>query len=371
MSDERILKRIEAWEAAGLIDADAAARLREHETTAADDAAGPARGLLASFGPVPTIAEVFAYLGGGFILAAWYTLVGAQVSGTDEDWPTLAAMTGVVAVIAIVLGVALRGRGAQPGRGAGVLFAVGVANVAAVGYYLGTPVLPLYASDRLAVAALGALATAMTLRRLHAGLLTQATLVGAIAGLAAAVSGAIATHSSGWAGAARTGIVVDLVIWALAALFVGIVALLESRRTGADAARRLALTRFGAGFIAVVASAATLMRSGEINSFTYDRFLEPWTAELGIVLVSLGILALAIRRGATPYLYPAALGIVIALTDANSRYVADQAGTGVALLIEGVVLLFAGFGADRIRRRLSAAPVAAVDGPQAEAPSIG
>src|SRR3990172_4831559 len=105
---------------------------------------------------------------------------------------------------------------------------------------------------------------------------------------------------------------------------------------------------------AVVATAGILMSRVGGGWVGGPGMLEAWHAELATALVSLVILALAIRRGATAYLYPAALGIVIALTHLNSWYVADQVGAGVALLVEGIVLLLGGLGAQRLRRQMVA-----------------
>ena len=61
----------------------------------------------------------------------------------------------------------------------------------------------------------------------------------------------------------------------------------------------------------------------------------------------------AFRRDATAYIYPAALGLIIALSDANVSYLSG--GTEVALLVEGLILLGVGLAADRLRRRIGAA----------------
>ena len=78
-----MLDRIDAWERLGLIDGSIAARLRsaeaEHPGLArladvSETAPGRPRRASASatdiLGPGPTVAEMFAYLGGGFLLAA-------------------------------------------------------------------------------------------------------------------------------------------------------------------------------------------------------------------------------------------------------------------------------------------------------------
>jgi hypothetical protein len=58
----------------------------------------------------------------------------------------------------------------------------------------------------------------------------------------------------------------------------------------------------------------------------------------------------AFRRDATSFIYAAALGLLIALTDFNVTYLSNS--TEVALLIEGLILLAVGVVADRLRRRI-------------------
>src|SRR6267142_2559388 len=76
MSDQ-ILSRIDAWQAAGLIDGPTAERLRAAESSAAAPDArrdNPLQAASAMFGPPVTIVELFAYVGAGFLLAAWHVL---------------------------------------------------------------------------------------------------------------------------------------------------------------------------------------------------------------------------------------------------------------------------------------------------------
>ena len=58
----------------------------------------------------------------------------------------------------------------------------------------------------------------------------------------------------------------------------------------------------------------------------------------------------AFRRDATSFIYAAALGLMIALSDFNLTYLSDT--TEAALLFEGLILLAVGFAADRLRRRI-------------------
>jgi hypothetical protein len=68
MANDEVLQRIAAWEAAGLINADTAQRLRAAEAAAdvppgTPAAAMPAQAVSSFFGPIPTIAELFGYVG--------------------------------------------------------------------------------------------------------------------------------------------------------------------------------------------------------------------------------------------------------------------------------------------------------------------
>lgn len=357
MSDPRVLDRIAAWEAGGLIDAETAERLRAHEAAAVEPAR-PAASVLSAFGPTPTIAEAFAYVGGGFILAAWYTLVSTQAAVFGPELPAWGFATGFVALVTIALGLAIRGRGPRHGRATGVLFAVGVANIGMAVQDVLRATLGLFDPELWVLTAFCAMLAAAILRRVQAGLLTQGSLITAILVLTWAVDEYLAPFGS------RAGMLQELAIWLLGAVALGVLGLVESRGD-LDAGRRAALSRFAAGMTAVIATSGILISR---SSWSYPvAEVEAWLVELGIALVSAVVLGLAIRRGAAAYLYPAALGFVIALTHMNSEYIADQVGMGVALLIEGVVLVGAGLGAQRIRRLLLASGEGSAPTPEASA----
>jgi hypothetical protein len=61
----------------------------------------------------------------------------------------------------------------------------------------------------------------------------------------------------------------------------------------------------------------------------------------------------AFRRDATSFIYAAALGLILALTDFNVSYVSDS--PEVALVVEGLILLGVGVAADRLRSRVRGA----------------
>ncbi len=143
--------------------------------------------------------------------------------------------------------------------------------------------------------------------------------------------------------------------WLLVALLIGLLGLREAGHAAEDpgAARRAAVTRFWAGMVAIVGLATTLTQSGDDASGNYARILEPWIADLAILILAIVLIERAFRRGSTAYLLAGAIGLIVALTDFNLSYLAES--TYVGLLIEGVILLAVGFGADRLRRRLDRA----------------
>ena len=127
-----VLARIAAWEAAGLIDATTAERLRAAEADEPADAdrlasAAPAArptGVSSFFGPAVSLVEAFSYLGAGFVLAAWCALIGrvsGAAAGATRDWLLVAGMA-VPAAVFFVIGLVLHGRSARLSRAAGVAF---------------------------------------------------------------------------------------------------------------------------------------------------------------------------------------------------------------------------------------------------------
>jgi hypothetical protein len=191
MGDRAVIQRIGAWEAAGLIDAGLAARLRaaeeaqpERESGSSAETAGgrsrfaPAAGF---FGPAVTVAEMFSYLGGTFLLGAWYATLGRIAdAGSQPDLVWLlgsAATAGLLATIGIVLA---RGP-ARRQRAAGVMFIAAIANAAAAASFGGQLILQGDTNARLVIAGLVAVVVAVAFRRIHPAVLTQLGVLGAIA----------------------------------------------------------------------------------------------------------------------------------------------------------------------------------------------
>ena len=111
-------------------------------------------------------------------------------------------------------------------------------------------------------------------------------------------------------------------------------------------ASRAAVTRFWAGLLAVIGLATSISRSAPLANGDYGRVLEPIIGDIALLILSAILVERAFRRDATSYIYAAALGLIVALTDFNVSYLSDS--TSVALLVEGLILLGVGIGADRL-----------------------
>jgi hypothetical protein len=364
-----VTERIDAWQAAGLIDSPTADRLR------ADDAARvlaldstPAAGrsvdtpgqpdevrrpsaLASAFGPGVTIAEIFGYLGGVFLLASWVSLVGLGDSGT---WTAIGL--GIAAAAIGGLALLVRRRSARFGRAAGVGFFVSVDLV-------GCAVFLLLEDTGLGwqIAAMTGAATALGLatvyRTIHPGLLTQSAVVLGIVALAGASMGWLELQLFGESPtleAADTPLLRPVLVavgWAVTGLLLGLLGQAESRSERPGAAGRAALTRFAAGMTLVLGISTALFTSGPTADGGWDRLIPAVIGDAILVGVSLILLERAARRSASAFVYPAALGIIIAATDLNATYLAASS-PWFALLVEGAILLGAGLIADRFRRRI-------------------
>ena len=134
----------------------------------------------------------------------------------------------------------------------------------------------------------------------------------------------------------------------------GLLGLAEARHAGnpsdPTAASRAAVTRFWAGLLAVIGLSTSISRSAPTANGEFGRVLEPIIGDIALLILSAILVERAFRRDATSYIYAAALGLMVALTDFNLSYLSDS--TAAALLVEGLILLTVGFGADRLRRRV-------------------
>ena len=393
---DQVLERIAAWEAAGLIDAATAERLRAAEAAQSRREAGdtqlvesapPARrgpsSVASVFGPGVTIGEMFAYLGGAFLLGAFETFVVRSSAGIEgRSFLTLTIGMAVAAIALTACGLFLRRGDARRHRAAGVVFALAVVHIAAAvaagaeGSGFGWPAVGAIGAAVATLAAIG-------YRLLHPSLLTQVALLASATSFAGLLLSWLesvvvpqAVHSDFGDVVPPGGpdpivlVVVSAIWWLGLAVIVGLVGLAEARTADEDpaAGRRAALSRLWAGLVAVIGFATAVTRQGLISTGVigdeFGRVIEPWFADLAIFILAAVLVERAFRRDASTFVYAAALGLIIALTDFNFTYLSLRPELG--LLIEGVILLGAGVGADRLRRRIGreepepeiAAPVA-------------
>lgn len=388
MAGNDILGRIAGWQAAGLIDGDTADRLRAAEAASKPDTTGAGTNgwrapLVGSwFGPTPSIVELFSYVGAGFLLAAWHTLSLTSSAGSNViEWLVPAVVFGA-------LGAAM-GQGAERGRrAAGVAFAIATGHVFGAATELLGPAVGNSDLRFMVSAAIAAIA-AVGFRRVLGSVLTQLGLL--VAGLV------FAGFALSWLGGvlfpggtvhdyiyppspdpnAAIKVVLRIAWWLAWAVIFGAVGLREAagaRMPRADddgaavrAARRAAVTRFVAGMTAVFGALAAIMTS-RYDASGYGRVIEPWLGDGIVLVIAVGLLGFAIRRSATAYLYPAALGVIVAFSDLNAQYVAGRTGVGVALLLEGLILIGAGILAERLRRRLGGSAARPADPQPTAAP---
>jgi hypothetical protein len=365
MGDAEILERIAAWQAAGLIDAGLAERLRAAEAEGPVAAAGhnPIAAAAAFFGPAVTIAEMFGYIGTAFLLAAWYTLVG-RLADPSADFELMWALGhGPVVATFVLLGVGLLRGPARARRAAGAAFLVAVGASVGSLENAGATLTNLGGDSLRVAAATGGLAAAAVFRRIHPALLTQLGLLGGITLLAWSIQQWV--EQAVFPPVEIAGVMVpggpDLILkviimagwWLLVALGIGLIGRREALSRTIDGDRRAALSRAWAGFVAIagVAGAITISHYDPVT-FESRRVLEPVIGDLAILLISGILLERAFRREASAFVYPAGLGVIVALTDLNASYLARATSTEVGLLVEGIILLVAGFGFERLRRRV-------------------
>ena len=391
-----VLARIDAWQQAGLLDPATADRLRADEAArtagagpaSTDDRSGPAgstaaqrherKGVSAAevLGPAPTVPEMFAYLGGGFLLAAWTAFV-ARLAGDGLGGEGSLAIVGggllIAAVVLAAVGLVLRAGDDRRRRGAGMAFlgAILYAVGAAAGFLSS---LNVSGSAELLILAVIGVAVAAVVRFIHAGLLTQFGLLASVTALAGAiltwlrtlVTPVSFTDAGDPIGATVDPLVMILVAaatWLLVALGLGLLALREANASRDSVAapgapgRRATLTRIWAGTIAVGGLASALSTSDLLANGDFGRVVTPWIMDVALVVLAAILVERAFRRHSGAFLFAAGMGLIIALTDFNFSYLSSSPELG--LLTEGALLLGVGFGADRLRRRLPSGPPAA------------
>ena len=364
-------EHIAGWEAAGLIDRETADRLRAasdssgvRDMPASNTTGHPRSAAAALFGPSVTISEVFAYLGGAFLLAAWSSFMARSEQG-GEAGVVLGAMALLAAGVLGVIGLRLMGGGERASRASGVAFLLVSTYVATAAAAFGNAV----GLDWPALGVVGSvagLATAIALRVLHPAALTQVGVLAWLTGLGLSTLSWLQATLFPENFSPETGLptstgpdplllVLATAAWWLAtAVGIALIGLREARIADRDAdpgaGRRAAISRFWAGIVAVLGLAQAVSRSTSFANGEYGRVIEPWIGDLALVALSVILVERAFRRDATSFIYAAALGLLIALTDFNVTYLSGS--TEVALLIEGLILLGVGVVADRLRRRI-------------------
>lgn len=385
---DTVLDKIAAWQAAGLIDGPTADRLRASEGAAATliDGGSTRPTNVASapsgfFGPQPTVVEMFGYLGGLFLIAAWsaFLIRIAVPSGTSSSNMILAAGAGLCAAVLLAIGIALRDGDARRRRAGGSAIVAATFVAAAAGTSLG---LALLVDSRLipVAGAAAALLVATIGRIALPAVTTQGALLLALTGFGWAVLNLLrpASPECCLAGEPEPAadvlrvVIVPAIGWLVVAVGLGFLGLQEARTPGAAAQRRAGLTQFWAGLVAVAGVSLSLFTTDSLGNGEYGRLVEPWIAEAAILVVSLVLVERAFRRDSSAFIFAAAIGLVTALTDFNFRYLTNS--TDVGLFVEGLILIGAGFAADRLRRRIersrgsSSAEAGPVEATAAEAP---
>lgn len=374
MGDTEVLARIDIWASEGLIDGPTAARLRAAELArnGGGDRPVAATSLVtaatARFGPGISVGEMFAYLGSGFLLAAWFMLI-SRLAGEAGRGLVWAFGLLVVAVVLVAIAFRIRDDSARFVRAAGVAFLVAGGAFGGAAYVLVDELVnepqtfeapPDTTAPFLAGAAVWLVAAAI-LRRLHPAILTQLGLVAAIVATSAAlmrwlepiVFGAPTFDGFPTEPESPVRVVLIAMGWGVTAVVLGVIGLAEARSRTVEAGGRAALTRVAAGLTAVLGTAGAVFASGFVGADEYDRLIPPLIGDALLIAVSAVLLERAFRRETSAFVLPAALGMILGLSDLNAQYLAEVTGPEIALLVEGVILLAAGVGFDRLRRRLS------------------
>lgn len=387
---DTVLERIDAWQAAGLIDGPTADRLRSAEVARIAGEPGAATlptavaaelgrsqrsagstfsGAGSWFGPSITIGEMFAYLGGAFFIGAWTTFL-ARIADTKDRDAILTGGSTLAVIVLLGLATRLRTGDIRRRRAAGVMFLVATGGavpaagfaIQLIGDQIGNqfdgPIAGIF------VAAI-ALAVAVAGRRRLPALTTQLALLGAVTGVGAATLSVLEAVITGTWGLRSGGacdpcpspeatpvilVFLGAVGWLVVALVIGLIGLAEARAGTEPAKRRAAVTRLGAGLVAVIGLATSISRQGSLGGDQYGRLLQPWIGDIALLILAAILVERAFRRDTNAFLVAAAIGLVVALTDFNFSYLSQS--TDVGLLIEGAMLLVVGVVGDRLRRRL-------------------
>jgi hypothetical protein len=389
MDGQGVLDRIDRWQAAGLIDAATADRLRAAEAASpaqtvsapAVAASTPPSGIGSTaadvFGPSVTVVEMFAYLGTAFLLAAVAAFSARISSGSDHAEAILGAGAGVEAIALAAIGLVLRSGTPRRRRAAGISFVAAVVAAGSAFSLFGSTV----GVDGQVVAVIStgvALAVALAFRLLLPAVTTELAVLGTITALSSSllvwIEAVVAPPPYFLDNGLVTSTGVDPLIlvlgaaiwWLATAFLLGIMGLMEAHRGRTDPAaqRRAGVVRLWAGLTAVLGLFYAVSQAASGGPEGPIRTLEPVIGDLAVLVVAAILLERAYRRESNAYIFAAAIGCIAALTDLDGSYLSST--PDVALLLEGVILIVVGFGAEVLRRRLL---VPAAVGPGTAAPA--
>ncbi|HET7676755.1 MAG TPA: hypothetical protein VFK38_02805 [Candidatus Limnocylindrales bacterium] len=367
-----VLERIATWERAGVIDHATAERLRALEDAAASppppdiEAANvdaPASRLPAWLTPGFSASEIFAYLGAVFVLLAWHVMVNTTFPGQGT----------LIGLATIGAGAALAAMGWYLGRGSDRMRrAAGLALLAAVPHVaIGvTALLHALRSGPVGVdAGSGLVGTVLALlavvafREVRRGMSTQLGVALATVGFAATfltwVEPVLFPGAADAFGPGRMApeqallrVLFTMGWWWLVAG--GMAALLlPPLHRGAEGTDQTSLGRLAVGLTAVIGTFIAVQQRYPYHELGGgDLVVSAWLGAVLIVGVAAVLVGLGVLHHATAYVWPAAFGIWLGLTYLNTQYIAEGAGLGSALLVEGVILLGVAFAARRVGDRI-------------------
>jgi hypothetical protein len=370
MASALVLDRIAAWERSGLIDHDLADRLRAIEAGEAppplvgDTAIAAAAAPGPAAPPVPAsrrrssgfILEFFAYLGGLFLLLAWYAWFANEVPESESARNRAIAVAAFIpALLLATVGWLLAKRDDEHvRRAAAIAFAVAIPNAGVGTWALLRATVPDAVDDGAAqaIGAAVALALAIAARVRHPSAVTQAALLAAWGVFALLLASWV--EASLWRPAyvPDWGDVVDrsadeqllwnvvrLGWWWLVAAIPAIVMVRRPDRGPGHEARD-AVARIGIGAIAVLGSASAAFATYDWSSSRGgEPIFGPWLA--AGIMVGVGVVFVLAARvgGSRIHLVTAGVAILVALTYLNVELVVDAVGAPLALLVEGAILL--------------------------------
>ena len=133
-------EHIAGWEATGLLDPETADRLRAAEAADPESTPTPTGQTMSvafrMFGPSVQVAEVFGYLGGGFIIAAWSAFMATTATSTEDPEITVGILGLLAAGVLTAMAIRLRLGDERSSRAAGVVLLVALGFVAGSAFSL-------------------------------------------------------------------------------------------------------------------------------------------------------------------------------------------------------------------------------------------